>query len=246
MKRSVLRMAFLQQNMPLKAITTFLIAFQCQISLAQTDFRQQVLTGIHEYVQLHAEELKNSGQGELTHKVRGLDPRLQLKPCSVEPEVVALNDNWLRKRSYVTVSCPAPQWSLNVGLELSLYRDVLISRVPVERNTTLEKEVEFDSRDILAIQNGYIDNMDDIAGMVTKRSLLMGQVISPYMLKAEVLVPRNALVEVTAQIGGISVSSQGIALENGAYGEFIRVRNKRSNRIIEARVVKENKVEVAL
>lgn len=74
----------------------------------------------------------------------------------------------------------------------------------------------------------------------------MGQIISPHLMKAEILVPRNSLVEVTAQIGQISVTSQGVALESGAFGDLIRVRNQRSKKIIEARVVRENKVEVIL
>ena len=246
MKNSVFTSAFLKQKNRLLAILPLMALLSTANLSADQGFREQIISSIDTFFADEAASLETSDQGQLTYKVRGLDPRLRLQTCQAEPMVETLNDNWLRKRAHVRVTCPAPNWSLIVGIELALYRDIIVTRTPIGRNELLESNVEFASRDILGINTGYIDSMESIAGKVTKRPLVMGQIINPHLIKAEVLVPRNALVEVSAQIGGILVTSQGIALENGAFGEYIRVRNKRSKRVIEARVVEANRVEFFL
>lgn len=209
-------------------------------------FRDQILTGIQKFVEAEAAHLYDSDQGTLSHRISGLDPRLRLGVCEDGLEFQPTHPNWLRKRSHLKASCAHPNWSLMVGLELSLYRDVLVARTSVQKNEPLDSMIEFASMDILALHSGYLNSQDSVKGKVAKRNLTMGQVISPHLIKAQVLVPRNGLVEVKAQIGLISVSSQGVALENGAFGDTIKVRNKRSNRVIEAQVVRENLVEVVL
>lgn len=205
-----------------------------------------ITNAVHDFLTAKAEQLAAQDQGQLDYKLTGLDPRLSLKPCEQAINVTTSRDNWLTKRGHLNINCPQPQWSMLIGVELSLMRNVLVARVPIDRNQPLENLTEFASRDILAIHSGYIDNEDAVLSKVTKRQIVMGQVISPNMMKAEILVPRNSIVEVSAQIGQISVTSQGVALENGAFGDIIQVRNKRSKRIIEARVVQANKVEVNL
>lgn len=210
------------------------------------DFRSQILQEVQGFIDDEASNLAQSNQGNLSHRVSGLDPRLSLSPCLEPVRVKPTHANWLRRRSHLNASCTNPSWSLIIGLELSLYRDVLVARTPIPKNEPLEGMSEFAQMDILSLHSGYLDSEDSIKGKVAKRHLTMGQVLSPHLLKAHVLVPRNALVQVKAQIGTISVTSQGVALESGAFGDTIKVRNNRSKKVIEARVVRANVVEVLL
>jgi|GEM_PF-1321904 len=215
-------------------------------SSATGQLRQDLNTALKIFMTEEQDRLRDNDQGDLLYTVRGLDPRLTLQPCETPLDLSPMDSNWLKKRSHLKVSCQAPLWSFIIGLELALMREVLVARSPISRLEPLDSMVEFAQRDILSIQSGYIDSMAGILGKVTKRNLVIGQVISPHLIKAQILVPRNAVVEVSAQIGSIAITSEGVALENGAFGEMIRVRNKRSKRVIEARVINEGKVEVLL
>jgi len=209
-------------------------------------FREQIIIGINDFIETEAARLQASDQGVLNHRISGLDPRLRLGICQSGLQLQTSHPNWLRKRSHLKAHCDTPSWSLMIGLELSLYREVIVARTAVKKNQPLDSVIEFANMDILALHSGYLDSEEDVKGKVAKRNLTMGQIISPHLVKAQVLVPRNGLVEVKAQIGVISVTSQGVALENGAFGDTIKVRNNRSKRVIEARVVRENMVEIML
>ena len=50
-------------------------------------------------------------------------------------------------------------------------------------------------------------------------------------------ITRGDPVRMQLQIGGLSVAGQGLALESGAAGDRIRVRNVSSQAVLEAEVV---------
>jgi flagellar basal body P-ring formation protein FlgA len=51
-------------------------------------------------------------------------------------------------------------------------------------------------------------------------------------------------VRLRLQVGGLSLTGQGVALESGAAGERIRVRNVSSQAVLEAEVVGPGEVRV--
>lgn len=60
------------------------------------------------------------------------------------------------------------------------------------------------------------------------------------------LVRKGDVVEVSASSGLLRVTLKGLALQNGALGDIITVRNPESLKVIPALVVGENRVEVRL
>ena len=226
-----------------------LIGAICPTVVAQSSdspFRVQLLDAVTVFLNESAIDLANDSQGNLNHRITGLDPRLQLPLCQESITIKPTQPNWLRKRAHLRATCNLPHWSLLVGVELALYRNVLVACTAVQKNQSLMGLTEFAELDVLGLHSGFLDSEESVKAKVAKRHLTPGQVITPPLIKAQVLVPRNGLVQVKAQIGTISVTSEGIALENGAFGDTIKVRNTRSKKVIEARVVRANMVEVIL
>ena len=58
------------------------------------------------------------------------------------------------------------------------------------------------------------------------------------------LVRRGQVVEVVAQQGLLAISMKGLALESGARGELIKLRNLESHKEFSAQILNENKVQV--
>ena len=93
-------------------------------------------------------------------------------------------------------------------------------------------------RDIITISvpvnsaSGVFFNPDDIVGRKLKASVTAKKPIQARHLKPKWLVEEDDQVVIQNQTGGISVDMVGIAMQNGQYGEWIKVQNVSSGIIV--------------
>lgn len=74
-------------------------------------------------------------------------------------------------------------------------------------------------------------------GMMLRRSVAAGQPLRADDLISPPVVTRDAMVRVLLDTAGLSVSGQGQALQTGAVGDRIRMRNPTSRAVLEVEVV---------
>ena len=97
-------------------------------------------------------------------------------------------------------------------------------------------------RDIITITvpvnaaSGFFFNPEDIVGRKLKSSVTAKNPIQARHLKPKWLVEEDDEVVIQNQAGGISVNMVGLALENGQYGEWIKVQNVSSGIVIVGRI----------
>ena len=96
--------------------------------------------------------------------------------------------------------------------------------------------------------SNYPESADWIApyGLVAKRSLPAKTVIRPGMIgpaRPQVLVKRHQNVVIKINIFGLLVTANGKTLQEGRLGEYIKVQNADSQRVILARVNEDGSVE---
>jgi flagella basal body P-ring formation protein FlgA len=93
-------------------------------------------------------------------------------------------------------------------------------------------------------QRDVIVDMQDIIGMTPKRHIRPEQPIRSMDIQRPVLVPKGSLVTIILKKPGMTLTSQGRALQNGADGETIRITNVKTSRTIEAVVIGSSMVTV--
>jgi flagella basal body P-ring formation protein FlgA len=98
-------------------------------------------------------------------------------------------------------------------------------------------------KDISAIPDA-ISDLAVLDGMAARRGLRAGELLRQNLLIAPVLVKRGAAVRIVARREQIEVSMAGEALEAGARGALLRVRNANGT-VIRARVTGADTVEPA-
>jgi len=76
-----------------------------------------------------------------------------------------------------------------------------------------------------AARGEVVHTMEQAAGLQLTRSIAAGQPVTTGDLTRPLLVRRGALVQLRLTADGLSVTGRGIALESGAEGERIKVRN---------------------
>ncbi|MCY6382395.1 flagellar basal body P-ring formation chaperone FlgA [Hoeflea prorocentri] len=75
------------------------------------------------------------------------------------------------------------------------------------------------------IRRDYASSMEQVAGMITRRTLLPGRVIPVSSVREPYAVERGSVVTMVFSRDGLTITAPGSPLNNGMVGDFVRVRN---------------------
>jgi flagella basal body P-ring formation protein FlgA len=176
-----------------------------------------------------------------------LDARLRIGGCATPLEASLPGGDRMAPRLSVLVRCPAADgWTVRVPVTLSVWRQVLVASRPLVRGDGIvAADVHAEERDVTRLPYGYIENMDQVAERSLSRPLAAGSVLSPGALGGRQMIRAGDHVQLVAELDGIAVRAEGVALGSGDSGARLRVRNGSSGRVVDA-IVRAPGVVVAL
>jgi flagella basal body P-ring formation protein FlgA len=96
-----------------------------------------------------------------------------------------------------------------------------------------------------ATEGAVIDSKAMLIGRVAKRTLLPGMPILPIAVDSPRLVLIGSQVKIVFDEGGVIIVAYGAALQAGAMGDLIRVRNQDSGLIVTGRVQADGSIRVS-
>lgn len=129
-------------------------------------------------------------------------------------------------------------------LRASLWRDAWAARTPLTFGTT------FDASELEARRVDMFRERDALPAAIGDRSYVfargvdVGRLLTWRDISRRPLVKRGEMVDVTAVEGALVVTMKGLAMENGAQGDTVTVRNPETRKDFAATVVDENRVQV--
>jgi flagella basal body P-ring formation protein FlgA len=94
------------------------------------------------------------------------------------------------------------------------------------------------------LAGGYAKSIDQVQGMVSKRTLLPGRTISLSSLREPYTVTRGSTVRLILAIGQMTISAAGTPLEDGATGQVVKARNMDSGVIVSGTVLADGTIHV--
>jgi flagellar basal body P-ring formation protein FlgA len=167
-------------------------------------------------------------------------PELQL-PNRLEPGRIQGTLKWTSQGKVERVE--------QITLEARLRQTVVLAAHKIERGVPLRPQDIVEDRRMLTSRVEQV-RADQIVGAVARRGLNQGDVVTPkdlaVMRQGPAVQPR-AGVRVVAKKGKLNVVLQmAEAMDAGNVGDVIRVRNLQSGRIINAKVLSNQEVEVPL
>ena len=163
--------------------------------------------------------------------------------CQGQVQVDTL-DTRQATRMRFAVRCPGPgAGRLEYIVRARISASVVVLVAPVSANEVLtDAHLTVGQRDITSIADP-VTAPNDAVGQTSRRSLRAGDVLRNSSLTAPTLVKRGDAVVMIARIEGIEVSTAGEALDAGAKGATIRVKNSTSGQTLRMRVVAPGTVE---
>lgn len=203
-----------------------------------------IKAAVQVYIESHTAHLAKDPLIE----VGRLDPRLRLPACEAPLKAFLPSGGRLMGNVTVGVRCPSPKpWSLYVQAAVRMMDQVVVAARPLPRGTVLQAgDLEVAERDVSRLTTGYVSDIKNILGKSLKRRVRAGMALAPRLVAAPVVIHRGDRVSIKAAASSLEVRVEGVALEDGAKGASIRVRNLSSKREIGARVVGPGVVAVQL
>ncbi len=137
---------------------------------------------------------------------------------------------------------PSSDWTLVV--RASLWRDAWAARMPLANGDTFDPSMlEVRRVDLFRERDALPAAVGDRSYALT-RAVTAGRLLTWRDVGRRPLVKKGHLVEVSAVEGQLVVTMKALAMENGAQGETVTVRNPESRKDFAAMVVDENRVQV--
>ncbi|MFN3505657.1 MAG: flagellar basal body P-ring formation chaperone FlgA [Caldimicrobium sp.] len=123
---------------------------------------------------------------------------------------------------------------------------VVVVKNPLANQAIIGKEdLALEKRELSRLPQDVILSMEEAMGKETRMSIKGGSVLRRSHIAEPLLIKRNQEVEIIAKSKYFEVKAKGISLQPGRLNEWIRVKNLSSQKIIQAKVVDEGKVEVS-
>ncbi len=140
----------------------------------------------------------------------------------------------------------APLEESTVILHASLWRDAWFAREPLVAGGTLEAALVEPRRiDCFRVRDGIPADTAQTDFILT-RSVQAGAMLTWFDIGHRPLVRKGDIIEVSATEGLLHVSMKALALQNGALGDVVTVRNPESLKTFPALVVGDSHVEIRL
>ena len=178
-----------------------------------------------------------------------LDPRLRVPSCSVDLKY----DFPFSNAETVRVRCAQPVWQLYVrvtsgggnpvGAVSGSVRNQPTASVPrqvwvVEQHLTAgsavaKRQVRLVDKDASSVGAMALDPATDLTYMEAVRDLPPGTVLRQYDLRPTTLVKRGQMVQILIGQGqGFQIAARVEAMQDGRFGEQIKLKNPESGRIL--------------
>jgi flagella basal body P-ring formation protein FlgA len=175
-------------------------------------------------------------------RVAPVDARITVQNCQQNLQF----EQPFHNQPAVRVRCAQPAWQLFVNLSTNqpitpntqagapaptLYK-VLVSKEVLKRGTVITPDMfSYAEMPVAGMENQIISDTNLLKNMQLVRDLTPNTPLRSYDVRTAVLVKRGQEVQVTAGEGqGFSITMRAEALQDGGFGEQIRLKNVESGR----------------
>lgn len=164
-----------------------------------------------------------------------LDDRIPDRSCNSEPELLTPSDPPFNRQVTLQIKCnDTDSWAQYVHVRITETAPIVVASVNLARGeviTAAHLSVEMRPSHFIRVQ--YLDNPKLLIGSRSKRNIRSGM---PLLLSQICMVCKGDAVNIHANIKGLKIKTTGIALEDGSLGDQVKVKNKKTGKVLNTRV----------
>lgn len=181
-------------------------------------------------------------------EVHALDRRLRLSRCSKPLKIFFLPGSRTIGRVSVGVRCESKKpWTIYSSATIKAYENIVITSNSIARGIEISADdISLEKREISTLRTGYLTDLKQAIGKKLKRALQKGSALRHQFLKTALMVKKGHVVTIIAKNSRLTIRMKGKALSNGSKGELIYVKNSKSGRVVQGKVIADNLVQIAM
>ena len=136
--------------------------------------------------------------------------------------------------------------NLALRTRLEAFAPVAVAAIDLPRGAVVAPgDLRLVERDLGVLREPFLE-AESLVGKRVRRALRAGEVLHKGLIETPPVVRRGDLVTMKLRSGGLLLTAQGRARDNGVAGETIRVRNSASNKEVLCRVAGPGLVDVEI
>ncbi|MDR1580592.1 MAG: flagellar basal body P-ring formation chaperone FlgA [Synergistaceae bacterium] len=132
----------------------------------------------------------------------------------------------------------------NKQVKLAWYQPVVYATEPLLRNELVDVSKLGSRIGKAAVMITSFSSSEQLAGAVTRKTVNARVQIETGDVRQESFIRAGSTVTMVARSNGLGVEVKGIAMQRGGLGDIIRVKNLSSKKILKARIIGEDRVEI--
>ncbi|MFQ2585136.1 flagellar basal body P-ring formation chaperone FlgA [Aeromonas caviae] len=168
-------------------------------------------------------------------KAGTIDERLPLTRCEDTLTISLPARMEIRRNTTVYLKCEGDKsWDLYLPVRVSIQKPYVTVAVPVAKGDILsEPMLTLAYQDQTLIRGDYLTDPTALIGVRSKRELKPGQ---PIRLTQVCVVCKGDQVTLSAENSSMQIKTMARALQDGSFGDMIRLVNTRSGRTVQGQV----------
>ncbi len=168
-------------------------------------------------------------------KAGTIDERLPLTRCEDALTISLPARMEIRRNTTVYLKCEGDKsWDLYLPVRVSIQKPYVTVAVPVAKGDILsEPMLTLAYQDQTLIRGDYLTDPTALIGVRSKRELKPGQ---PIRLTQVCVVCKGDQVTLSAENSSMQIKTMARALQDGSFGDMIRLVNTRSGRTVQGQV----------
>jgi flagella basal body P-ring formation protein FlgA len=169
-------------------------------------------------------------KGRITYKVAAPRSRQLMGKCSIAVDF-SVNGHF-EKKVWTTAT-------------VEVWGPVVVTRKPLGRyKPIVEDDIVLQSMDLAKLSSNVVTDPEAVLGKRTKRAIGAQTPLRADSVELPPLVKRGDLVVIIAQSKGLKITTRGVVKKKGRLGDRIPVVNMDSKKVLYARVIDSNTVQV--
>lgn len=187
-------------------------------------------------------------EGYLNAKIEiyGIDSRLRMPKCKnpLSASFPPGREN-IKSAIVIGVECASDKpWKIYVPAKITISTPTVIAKNPILKGRVITADdIEVDNVDTLKLSGFAIRSTDKVIGKAAKKNIKTGDIITAQSLAIMHDIKKGDVVTIRGADGRVEIYAEGIALEPGIVGGYIKVKNTSSGTVIDAKITGERQVE---
>ncbi len=199
----------------------------------------------------HAHDFLNTQLNSREHTkivVRKLDQRLRLAACQQKLESFLPPGRALSGRTTVGIKCNHKKpWTLYINATIHHFESIVVAKRSIPRgNIIKESDLILIEQDTSRLNGAYLQEIMQAIGKKAKQTIRANTPLTQRVLIEPQAIKRGDPITIIAQSALLEIRAPGSALASGKIGDIIRVKNTKSQQIVEARIASNSTVTVQM